>query len=172
MFKAILIIMLFSLCSLIGYMYGDKFKKRCDSLRECYKSITLLQNEVVYNSTPLPEAFNQIGKKISEPFSEILINVGKRLEEGIEKNVYSAFFNEYTLCEEDIYLNKEDKHILGDFLKSLGESGVYGQDKIFTLALENMKINIKDADEISKKNTKLYRYLGICFGAMISIFLL
>ena len=73
---------------------------------------------------------------------------------------------------EEVYLNKEDKDILGDFLKSLGYSGVYGQEKIFNLALENLKINIKEAGEESKKNTKLYRYLGMCFGAMISIFLL
>ena len=87
-------------------------------------------------------------------------------------DVYIAFKENYEDVKEEVYLNKEDKDILGDFLKSLGYSGVYGQEKIFNLALENLKINIKEAGEESKKNTKLYRYLGMCFGAMISIFLL
>ena len=172
MFKIILIVTLFALCSLIGYVYGEKFRKRYEDLIEIHKAIILLQNEVIYNNTSLPESFNLISRKISDPFSTILENVSKRLEFGSEKDVYSAFVNEYTLCEGDIYLNRDDKNILSSFFKSLGESGVYGQDKIFTLALENMKINIKDSDDISKKNTKLYRYLGVCFGAMISIFLL
>ena len=43
---------------------------------------------------------------------------------------------------------------------------------MFDLVIANLKLNIKDAEVIAKKNTKLYRYLGVCIGAMIVIFLL
>ena len=39
----------------------------------------------------------------------------------------------------DFRLNKEDLRVIKDFLKSLGESGVYGQDKLFNLTIENLK---------------------------------
>ena len=172
MLKITLILILFSICSILGYMYGEKFRKRYVDLREAYKGLTLLQNEVIFNNTPLPEALDGVGGKINEPFKKLLIDVSTNLKEGLDSNVYAAFKDRYKDVEEESYLYKEDKKVLGDFLKSLGESGVYGQEKIFKLALENLKINIDEAFEISKKNTKLYRYLGMCLGAMISIFLL
>ncbi|MEG1004387.1 MAG: stage III sporulation protein AB, partial [Clostridium sp.] len=88
------------------------------------------------------------------------------------ENVYEAFKAEYIKEKELYYLLEEDERVLGDFLRSLGELGVYGQDKMFDLVFANLNINIKEAEIISKKNTKLYRYLGVCIGAMIVIFLL
>lgn len=172
MFKAILIVLLFILCSLVGYFYGERFRKRHDNLKEVYKNLIILQNEVVYNNTPLPEALGAIAMKAKEPIKDFMMEIAFTLAEGNEGNVHSAFDKSYDKHSEEFYLQNEDKSILDDFFKALGESGVYGQEKIFKLALENLKININEASELSKKNTKLYRYLGVCFGAMISIFLL
>ena len=33
-------------------------------------------------------------------------------------------------------------------------------------------MNLNDADDSAKKNIKLYRYLGVCLGAMIIIFII
>ena len=172
MLKVMLIIVIFTFCSTIGYIYGDSFRKRFLHLKESYKGITLLQNEVLYNNTPLPEALEDIAKKMKAPMEYLLNNVANRLSKGVEGDVYSNFSEVYKEVEKELYFEKEDKNILEDFLKSLGASGIYGQEKIFKLTLENLKGNIDEASELAKKNTKLYRYLGICFGAMISILLL
>jgi len=172
MLKVMLIIVIFTFSSTIGYIYGDSFRKRFLHLKESYKGITLLQNEVLYNNTPLPEALEDVAKKMKAPMENLLNNVANRLSKGAEGDVYSNFSEVYKEVEKDFYFEKEDKNILEDFLKSLGASGIYGQEKVFKLALENLRGNIDEASELAKKNTKLYRYLGICFGAMISILLL
>jgi stage III sporulation protein AB len=172
MLKVMLIIVIFTFCSTIGYIYGESFRKRFIHLKESYKGITLLQNQVIYNNTPLPEALEDVAKKMKAPIEYILNTVANRLSKGAEGDVYSNFIEVYREVENNLYFEKEDKSILEDFLKSLGDSGVYGQERIFKLALENLKGNIDEASELAKKNTKLYRYLGICFGAMISILLL
>lgn len=172
MAKLMLIITVFTIFSFLGYIYGESFRRRFFNLQECYKVILLLQNEVIFNITPLPEALNYVGNKSKEPFNKLLTNVSEDLVQGDTGNVYLAFKDNYKSVEGESYLKKEDKTIISDFLKSLGDSGVYGQEKIFKLALENIKINVKEAGEDAKKNTKLYRYLGMCFGAMISIFLI
>lgn len=172
MVKIIMIITIFSIFTLVGYIYGESFRKRFMNLQECYKIILLLQNEVVFNTTPLPEALLDVAKKSKEPFNELISNASNELLYGEIGNVFVAFKKNYKLYEENLYLNKSDKDVLSDFLRSLGDSGVYGQEKIFNLVLGNLKLNIKEAGEESKKNTKLYRYLGMCFGAMIAIFLL
>lgn len=172
MLKVINVILVFILCSAFGYIYGESFKRRYNQLQESMRALILLQNGIIFNTVPLPESFREISLKCEEPIKGLLIKVSDDLDEGIEGDLYSIFKKNYKEISTSFYLEKEDKSIFQDFLKSLGESGVYGQDKIFKLTLENLKVNIDDAYDKAKKNTKLYRYIGICIGAMLSIFLL
>lgn len=172
MLKIIFIICIFSITTYIGFVYGDTFRKRQEELKEILKSLTILQNEVVYGATPLPEALQKLAYKLCEPFSFLVETVAAHLVKGDVESVYHGVIKEFNKLENKFYLYEDDKKIMRDFFKSLGDSGVYGQEKIFSLAIEGIKINLKDADEFAKKNVKLYRYLGICFGAMISILII
>ena len=172
MVKYILIIGVFLTCSIIGYLFGEAYRKRPMDLKECNKGIILLQNQVIFNNTPLPESLLIISNKLKEPYSDLLKKVSNDLFEGRIDGVYDSFKEGYLQSKEEYYLKEEDIKILSDFLISLGDSGIYGQDKVFKLALESIKGNINEAEELSKKNTKMYRYLGICFGAMIAIILI
>lgn len=172
MFKIICLILIFCCFCYSGYILGERFRKRHENLKEILKNILLLQNEIVYNMTPLPEALFSIGEKSREPFNNLFKEVANLLSKGEGKSVYYEFNQAYIKNKEKFYLNKEDERILSDFLKSLGELGVYGQEKMFNLVISNLNINIKDSEIIANKNIKLYRYLGICVGAMVIIFLL
>ena len=172
MFKAILGIIIFIICSYIGFQYGEIFRKRTVFLKEILKGLTILQNDILYGTIPLPEALYNVSKKLMKPLSTFVLAVSRRLTDGSVDSVYQGAELEYKNYESDFYLYDEDKKILEDFLKSLGESGVYGQEKVFTLAIEGMKVNLKDSEENAKKNIKLYRYLGACIGGMIGIFIL
>lgn len=155
-----------------GFYYGEKFKDRDIQLKEIIKLIILLNNEILYNATPLPEAFKNISTKTIEPFRELLKDISYSLTDGNAEGVYSCIKENAGKYKDKISLQETDKRILKDFLKSLGESGVYGQEKIFNLTLNGLKINSKEAEENSKKNTKMYRVIGACIGAMIAIFII
>lgn len=172
MLKLIFILMIFITSSYLGFTYGETFRKRHNQLKEILKALIVLEGEVIYGSTPLPEALDNTSFKVREPLKKIIEKVKDRLIDGNVESVYEGFVEEFLILENEFYLNDSDKRILGDFFKSLGDSGVYGQEKIFAITIEGIKINIEDASETEKKNTKLYRYLGICFGAMITIFLI
>ena len=171
MLKIIAITIIFFACTYIGFYYGETFKRRSSQLKSILKSVLFLNNEVMYTNTPLPEALKYISNKVDNPVSDILLNVAVTLESGESTSVYEAFSQEYYKSKNNFNLFNEDKIIIKDFLKGLGESGVYGQDKLFNLTIENMKINCNAADELSKKNSKMYSAIGICVGAMIAIFL-
>ena len=171
MLKIISITIIFLSSTYLGFYYGETFKKRTKQLKSILKAIMFLNNEVMYSNTPLPDALNYVSIKVEDPVSNILSSVGSKLQSGSTESVYEAFKDEYVKKKSGFNLCEEDKVIIEDFLKGLGESGVYGQDKLFNLTIENMKINCKSADELAKKNSKMYRAIGICFGAMIAIFL-
>lgn len=172
MLKALLGIIIFAIFSLLGFLYGEKYGKRVVHLKECYKGITLLQNQVIYSNTPLPEAFMEIKDSMKNPYSEILREASISLSDCINDNITDAFKEASLTYIDNIYLNKEDTRVISQFLLSLGDTSVYCQDKMFCIALENLKSNLKEAEESSNTNTKLYRYLGICFGAMIGILII
>jgi stage III sporulation protein AB len=171
MLKMIAIAIIFLSSTYIGFYYGESFRKRSKQLNSILKAVMFLNNEVMYSNTPLPEALKYISIKVDDPVSEILSSTASKLEDGESISVYDAFKDEYTKYKQYFNLNDEDRGIIKDFLKGLGESGVYGQDKLFNLTIENMKINCKSAEELGKKNSKMYRAIGVCIGAMISIFL-
>lgn len=172
MLKLTFILSIFLISTYVGFAYGETFRRRQDELKEILKGLTILENDIVYGATPLPEALDKLSHKLCEPSKLLVKAVTNRLTKGDVESVYEGVKKEFTLLESKFYLYEEDKKIMQDFFKSLGESGIYGQEKIFSLAIEGIKINLREADEFAKKNIKLYRYLGICFGAMISIFII
>ena len=172
MLKLIFSISIVIISTYIGFAYGDTFRKRRDELKEILKALIILENDIVYGTTPLPEALENLSYKVCEPVTKFVKAITDRLTKGDVESVYEGVLEEFLLLENEFYLCDEDKKIMADFFKSLGESGVYGQEKIFSLAIQGIKMNLKDADESAKKNTKLYRYLGVCFGAMIMIFII
>ena len=139
-------------------------------LKEIQKVLLLLNNEIIYSNTPLPNALFDVGNKVSEPISNVFIKMANMLDEGTSNSVYESFEKAYLENKEKLSLNSDDYKILEDFFKTLGSSGISGQEKIFSLALENIDINYKEAKKKEKENIKLYRTLGISIGAMLAIF--
>ena len=168
MLKIVLASMLFSVCSYAGFVYGENFNKRMVQLREVLKSLIILQNDVLYGSTPLPEAFDHFSYKVEEPINSFINGMKSKLVSGSVEGVSE----EYKQLKGKFNLNDSDIKILSDFFKSLGESGVFGQERIFSLAIEGIRMNLSEAEEYAKKNVKLYRYLGVCIGGMLTIFVI
>lgn len=170
MFRNIMIFLMFLICTFIGYFIGEGYKRRSQNLKEVQKVLLLLNNEIVYSNTTLPNALINVGNKVSEPISNIIIKMANMLEEGIIDSVYESFEKSYLENKEKLSLNFDDYKVIEDFFKTLGNSGISGQEKIFNLALENIDINYKEAKKMEKENIKLYRTLGISIGAMLAIF--
>lgn len=172
MLKLIFAVCIFLISTYVGFAYGETFRKRQNQLKEILKALTILENDVMYGTVPLPEALGNLSHKVSRPLSSFIEAIAHRLIKGDVESVYEGALQEFSKLENEFCLHDEDKKVMEDFFKSLGESGVYGQEKIFFLAIEGIKMNLADADESAKKNIKLYRYLGACLGAMVIIFII
>ncbi|MGL4850046.1 MAG: stage III sporulation protein SpoIIIAB [Clostridium sp.] len=172
MFKYLWLILVFIFCSYTGFQIGRRYFKRYRNLVDVNKYIVMLQNEVLYKNTAIPEALAEISIKSEDSFSLVLSKVSTELKLGEKQSVYHAFKEVYINEKNNFYFEEDDEKVIGDFLRGLGESGIYGQEKIFEMAKINVEKNIKEADEISKKNSKMYSYLGVLIGAMLVIFLI
>lgn len=166
------IIVIFLGSTFLGYSYGERYKNRSKQLNSINKGLLLLNNEILYGNKPLPIALEEVSFKVDNPLSKIFRAIAIELESGITPNVFTAFNIAYEKYKDEIYLNTEDMEILKDFFKSLGSTGIYGQEKIFALSLENIKNNCVMAENLSKSNVKVCRAIGFTTGAMLALLLI
>lgn len=154
-----------------GFQYAEKFIKRTQQLKELQRSVHQLQNEIVYTHTSLPDAINNISKKSIYPINSLFEYISSKLYRNEVDNVYEAFNKAIILKKNLLNLEKEDTNVLLDLAKTLGESDIEGQKRIFSLTLNNLNKQILLSEEIMNKNVKMYRYLGFTIGAAIVIML-
>ncbi|WP_221389287.1 stage III sporulation protein SpoIIIAB [Clostridium perfringens] len=169
--KVFFLLIIVLLSSLIGYLYGEGFRNRLSQLRELKRALIDFENDIVYTYTPLPESIESIALKAKRPIKELFNEISFKLKNNEVENVYMAFKESINEHKKEMNLRNKDFEILLDLSKSLGETNVEGQIKIFNLAKEKLDIELEIAEDECNKNTKVYRYLGVAVGAMIAIFL-
>lgn len=172
MLKLLGCIIILGASSAAGFIYGEGFKKRAADLNELQRIIYLLQSEIEYINNPIPRALKEISDKTINPFSLIFNDISEILFKNEVESVYDAFKIILNSNNYHLNLNKEDISILFDLSKSLGDSDLSGQNKMFEFTLESIKKQITIAEELMYKNLKVYRYLGVTLGSMVVIMLI
>lgn len=171
MLKTLILSLIVIICSLIGYIYGEGYKRRFLELTELKRILIDIENEIIYNYSSLPETIIEMGRRAKEPLNKLFVSVGEELTKGTSKSVYDTFQSIISKERENFSLKDDDFTILLDLSKSLGETDIYGQEQIFRFAKEKINRVIEEAHKDCNKNTKIYRALGIGFGVMLVIFL-
>ena len=169
MIKLIGLFMILISCSLGGILYGSTFKRREDELRKVYRNTIDLENKVLYSKEPLPYALMDIGNNDSAGIGGIFLNCSKKLLNNEVNDVYGAFSDSIKSSKDELALKDEDLRIILDMSKSLGSLDEDGHKKIFQSTLASLRINMEEAHELTLKNGKLYRCLGISVGLVIVI---
>jgi stage III sporulation protein AB len=172
MMKLLGCLLIIGASSLIGVVFAEELKKRAIQLRELQNAVLLLQNYIGFVHSTLPEAFQKISERCSEPISYLFEEVGKKLQCNEVSSILEAFSIALSNQKNSFKLKKEDKDILLDLARGMEESDLEGHKKIFLLVDENLRKNIEEADCLINKNAKLYRYLGFSFGAVVAILLI
>ena len=101
MLKIALGIIIFIICSYIGFLYGEKFRKRTVFLKEILKGLAILQNDILYGAMPLPEALDNLSRKLMNPLNTFLSEVSKKLIDGSVDSVFDGASLEYKNYEEE-----------------------------------------------------------------------
>ncbi len=169
-FKLILSIIIVITTTYIGYTFATKLRKREETLRECVTFFNLVENEIKYNLSILPNAYEISRQKLK---SDLNISIGQIVVDILE-------FDNYEYTDKSIIKNIEtikeltsyDKNIIISTLKNLGRSDVDSQINILENAKQIINSQIEEALNYKNKNSKLYRVVGTIAGVMIVIVLI
>ncbi|WP_434644134.1 stage III sporulation protein SpoIIIAB [Thermoanaerobacterium thermosaccharolyticum] len=171
MIKVVGMIMVLISSTLIGYLKSLKYTLRRRTIRAILSSLNILITEITYNQITLSEAFTKLSETSESGIGKLFLIASQILNSNEGYTASEAW--EIALDKVgDLNLNQDDIRILKSFGKGLGNSDIYNQEKNFKFTSELLKKQLSDAEELSKKNEKLYKNLGVLIGiAVIIIFL-
>lgn len=152
--------------SLIGRFLSKKYVYRLQELEEMRNALNIFKTKIKFTYEPIPEIFTQISEMSNK-------NIGKIFETAKEK-MQTKTANiawEEALEETTTNLKQEDKNILNNLSKLLGQTDSEGQVSQIEITQNFLDAQIKEAEEEKNKNEKLYSRLGTTIGLAIVIIL-
>ncbi|AQS58492.1 stage III sporulation protein SpoIIIAB [Desulforamulus ferrireducens] len=159
-------------CTLIGLIVANGYSRRPREIRALLNALQMLETEVSYGATPLPEALALVAQRC-DPRVALLFN--RASEELLTLRGITAR-ESWQAALNELYpksaLNQSDRTILLELGNNLGVSDREDQLKHLALAREQLKLEQAKAEEDSQRNTKIYNYLGFLGGlTLVLIFI-
>lgn len=167
--KYILIFFIFIIFSIIGDLYSKKYSNRVIELEKMDNMLNIFKAKIKFTCLTIQEIFSQIYEENKDNIGEIF----KIANENMYQNTASDAWNmALDSSRERINLNDEDIDTLKSLGKMLGNTDVQGQISQIELTKELLQKQIQEANEEKKKNSKLYKTLGVATGLTIAIILI
>lgn len=169
--KILSLTVIFIICTSIGFLYGKTFSNRLDNLIYIEQCIKILETEIVYGATPLPEALTNVYRKGNPKVSFIFEEIKKDLLENKRGEIYLSFLSVKELLYDRLNFKKTDVEVFMSLGRVLGTSNRLDQEKSLIIILNQISGLILEAREEKNKNEKLYKTLGLITGIGIIIIL-
>ena len=163
--KYVLLILLFSLCVAVGYMFSLKYKKRQKFFSSLIMLAEKLDVEINYSRERL--------KILIQDFDE----KQKKTLYGIDTNYISYLNSEVELSSQNLFKNinflkDSEKDLIYIFFKNLGRSDVENQSKEIKSYVKRFEEQSKICDNDNKKYGSLCTKLGVVVGLFLIIVLI
>ena len=158
--------------TLMGFYYGKRYSNRLNNLIYIEQCIKILETEIVYGATPLPEALTNVYNKGNKKVSFIFEDIKVHLLENKKGDVFNSFSYVTNSLKDRLSFKGEDMEILLSLGRVLGSSDRGDQEKSFKLILNQINVLEKEAKLERDKNEKMFKNLGILTGLAIVIILL
>lgn len=167
--KYVLIFLIFAMASIIGELYSKKYSNRVIELEKIDNMLNIFKAKIKFTCLTIQDIFSQIYEENKDNIGEIF----KATNENMYQNTASeAWCMALDSSKEKTNLNEGDIDTLKSLGKMLGNTDVQGQISQIDLTKELLQKQIEEANEEKKKNSKLYKTLGVATGLTIAIILI
>lgn len=167
--KYILIFFIFVIFSLIGNLYSKKYSNRLYELEKINGLLNIFKAKIKFTCLTIQEIFNQIYEENKDNIGEIFKNASDYMNEESSKKAWEKSLE---IATKKTNFNEEDITTLKTLGKMLGNTDMAGQVSQIELTEQMLLERIENAKVEKKKNSKLYKTLGITAGLAIAIILI
>lgn len=168
--KLIGALLVFFACGYMGMLVAQSFARRPRDLMRFVTALQLLETEIQYARTSLPEAFRKVAHQCKEPVATFFHQAADKLGEGTVLSAQEAWEQAIPSLDHGAFTS-EDVQAIKALGSVLGRSDAEDQCKHIKLLQQQLDLNVSQAEDDKKKNVRLWNYLGFCVGALVIILL-
>lgn len=154
-----------------GILTAKNYQQHPQQIKSIRIAFRMLETEIAYAATPLPEALAKISGYFSLPVALLFSCTREALLSGEGLTATEAWGVALTAFAPQASLKDEDLEILQHFGSGLGNSDREEQVKNLKLVQEQLKVQEQKAETEREKNEKLWRTLGFLMGAVVALIL-
>lgn len=158
--------------ALMGFALGNDLKRRAALLRELYKGVVMMHQEVDYLKVPLEEAMQHAGTILTEPLSSFFQETGSRLERLPGTPFFSVWEESAGLWLKDSGLMQEDRELLLQLGRQLASPETLERGVFLTVYERRLEELIQKAEKEYQNKAQLYGRLGVLGGIFLVIVLI
>lgn len=166
LFGAMLIVVA---CGYAGFAVAHRYQRRPKDIRYLQGALQMLETEITYGATPLPEALDVVSQRCEKGVAVLFATARDKLLMGDGLTAQEAWEESLQVFYQHSAITTGDLAILKALGAGLGISDRADQVKHLHLAREQLRIEALKAEDEAVKYVKLYHYLGFLGGLTIVI---
>lgn len=155
----------------IGFTMARDYTERPRQLRAIESALQMLETEIVYGATPLTEALDHIAAGCDPGVNVLFRQTASELRQAGGCTAGEAWRQALAALYQASAVKDTDIAVLKRLGASLGLSDRRDQEKHLKLAREQLKREIRLAEELAEKNGRLCKYLGVLGGLALVLVL-
>ena len=150
-----------------GFIRTMDLKQRPRELRMMLDAMTLLRNDIVSRTLPLPDALAHVGGTCRGSARTLFISSKDKLGSSTQQfaSVWSDQVAQLSV------LSREDRTVLCQLRAHLGQFDAQAQGRAIDACISALKRNEAQASEYANQYSRLYTGLGLTLGAMLAVIL-
>lgn len=161
-----------SACAGLGFFKAARLQRRVGALRGLQAGLQVLDTEIAYAATPLPDAFRRIGNTFSSPAATLFAEVAEQLAGRPETGAPDLWETAVRRLAADMALEPPDVEVLLQFGRTLGASDRADQRKHIRVACDRLRVQEEAARQEAATRARMWRSLGVLIGAAIVVLLM
>jgi len=155
----------------MGLMVSHGYAARPAQIRAIRSALQMLETEINYALTPLPEALARVGSRVEGAVGNYFFLVSERLKGENPVTAGEAWIDALKWLVENTTLAESDINILKSFGHNLGNSDREEQLKHLRLTQEHLRHQEIFAEKNREQNERIWRTIGFLGGLLIVIIL-
>ncbi|MFD0675326.1 MULTISPECIES: stage III sporulation protein SpoIIIAB [unclassified Paenibacillus] len=152
-----------------GFYQAQQYARRPKQIGDLIRALQRLETEIIYGSTPLPDALLQVAKTCPPPIHLIFRHVAEELTRAGGRSVQSIWQQTVSSDWRHTSMKPGEQDIFRQLGFTLGLSDGADQVKHLRLTVQQLQSELETAQEERKRYESMWRTLGLLMGALIVI---
>lgn len=154
-----------------GWAVAARYARRPEQIRDLQTGLAVLQTEVEYGATPLPEALERAARVSGSAVGPLFSECARQLGQGDGATAGEALERALNTAAGATYLGPEELSAMRALAGVLGASGRADQIRHLQLARHRLEAEEARARDERQRYERMARYLGVLSGAALVLIL-